>query len=564
MDEKNLENSSEELTEVQETGSEQTESAADIQAEVSEAGAAEETTGQTAEQVSDQAETAEETAEQVSDQAETAEETAEQVSDQAESPEEVSGEAADAEGGSETIEIVDPTRLKGTAPNSVPVEVKKGKKPLNRTNIVVIVICAIIVVACLIFVGFKVGWFDFLSKNSNKINLADLSEIQVQKDLENTDDDSVDYYIETILSGAAETEELTEGKVGDGDTVSIDYVGILDGETEPFEGGSAEGYELEIGSGTFIDGFEDGLVGKSVGDKVDLNLTFPEDYSNEDVAGKDVTFTVTINHIDRTTTPELTDEWVQEYSAENCPETYQTVDEFKEYIRGVINDYYINNAIYEYIEPRSEVVSYDTDQEEALTEYANESLSYSAQMYGYDVDSIAEMYGYSSAEEYNTHQAHDWQKTIMIIQEICKRNNITYDEAELDDSIEQYMKEQGYAEYYSLDEFKEQSGETWLMLYTNLEFLYNKALDSLHDNVVFVDEVETVSTTAEETEAVEEDSDEVDEDAEDADSEDIEEIEIDGDEDAEIVIDEDGEEIEIETEAEAETTAASETTAAAN
>lgn len=94
------------------------------------------------------------------------------------------------------------------------------------------------------------------------------------------------------------TLDTTVGReVKDGDTVNIDYTGYKDGEA--FDGGSTNGAgaDLEIGSGTYIDGFESGLIGKKVGDTVDLDLTFPENYGASDLAGADVTFTVTINGI---------------------------------------------------------------------------------------------------------------------------------------------------------------------------------------------------------------------------------------------------------------------------
>ncbi len=111
--------------------------------------------------------------------------------------------------------------------------------------------------------------------------------IEVAKS-EVTDDD-----IKSIID--SELMYATKGEVKTGDTVNIDYVGKKDGVA--FAGGTASGYELEIGSGTFIDGFEDGLIGVSVGDTVDLNLTFPENYGSAELAGKDVVFTVTVNNI---------------------------------------------------------------------------------------------------------------------------------------------------------------------------------------------------------------------------------------------------------------------------
>ncbi len=93
------------------------------------------------------------------------------------------------------------------------------------------------------------------------------------------------------------TAELKEGKVQDGDTVNIDYSGKKNGVA--FEGGTANGQELKIGSDSFIDGFEDGLIGKEIGSTVDLNLTFPKDYKEPTLAGQAVVFTVKINSAKR-------------------------------------------------------------------------------------------------------------------------------------------------------------------------------------------------------------------------------------------------------------------------
>ena len=95
--------------------------------------------------------------------------------------------------------------------------------------------------------------------------------------------------------------KLTEGKVQSGDVANIDYIGRLNGEA--FEGGTATGYDLEIGSGKFIDGFEDGLIGAEIGTTVFLNLTFPTSYHSTELAGKDVVFEVKVNNVTRKSEP---------------------------------------------------------------------------------------------------------------------------------------------------------------------------------------------------------------------------------------------------------------------
>lgn len=125
-----------------------------------------------------------------------------------------------------------------------------------------------------------------------------------------TVDTSSDQYKEAyneILENDVERNDLYikkyEGKVQDGDIANIDYVGKKDGVA--FDGGTAQGYDLTIGSHSFIDGFEDGLIGVKIGDTVDLNLTFPENYQSSELAGAAVVFTVTVNYVQSSDIPEI-------------------------------------------------------------------------------------------------------------------------------------------------------------------------------------------------------------------------------------------------------------------
>lgn len=133
------------------------------------------------------------------------------------------------------------------------------------------------------------------------------------------------------LSRYAVKTEINDRKTVLGDTVNIDYEGFLDGKA--FEGGTAKGYDLKLGSKTFIPGFEDGLVGYSKGDKVDLNIAFPDNY-HKNLAGKKVLFKVKINGIYSEKWPEFNDEWVKANSKFNS--TY----EYRERIRQSLKDIY--------------------------------------------------------------------------------------------------------------------------------------------------------------------------------------------------------------------------------
>lgn len=132
------------------------------------------------------------------------------------------------------------------------------------------------------------------------------------------EDGVVDTYINYyILPSYTTTEEVTGRAVEEGDTVNIDYVGYIDGE--PFAGGTGSNPSLTIGSGQFIGGFEDGLIGVNAGETVSLELAFPNPYQpNPDLSGVPVVFDVTVNSISKQTEPELNDEFVQSLGIEGC------------------------------------------------------------------------------------------------------------------------------------------------------------------------------------------------------------------------------------------------------
>ena len=135
---------------------------------------------------------------------------------------------------------------------------------------------------------------------------------------------------------------ITEGTVKDGDYVNIDFEGKKDGVA--FDGGTSTGYQLGIGTNAFIPGFEAGLVGVNAGETVDLNLTFPENYGNAELAGQEVVFTVTVNFI----YPEYKDEIVASWGED----IYKTVDELDAYVEDYLllmsqnnYDYIVENAV---------------------------------------------------------------------------------------------------------------------------------------------------------------------------------------------------------------------------
>ncbi len=138
---------------------------------------------------------------------------------------------------------------------------------------------------------------DEKKETSNNIELSEYTKLSVD-----WESDYNSQLLDSALSAYTTTKKVTDRAIKQGDVANIDYAGYKDGVA--FDGGTAQGQDLEIGSGQFIPGFEEGLVGVKPGKTVDLNLTFPENYGSADLAGQDVVFTVTVNYITERTASE--------------------------------------------------------------------------------------------------------------------------------------------------------------------------------------------------------------------------------------------------------------------
>nr|WP_289036794.1 trigger factor [uncultured Allobacillus sp.] len=156
-----------------------------------------------------------------------------------------------------------------------------------------------------------------------EVKLGEYKGLEVEDKKASVTDEDVNDELKTLQEKQAELVVKEEGQVEEGDTVVIDFEGYLDGEK--FEGGSAENHSLEVGSQSFIPGFEEQLVGKSAGEETEIKVTFPEDYQAEELAGKEATFKVNIHDIKYKEVPELDDEF-----AKDVDDDVETLDELKE------------------------------------------------------------------------------------------------------------------------------------------------------------------------------------------------------------------------------------------
>lgn len=182
-----------------------------------------------------------------------------------------------------------------------------------------------------------------------EVTLGKLSGFGIEKTVEEVTDEKVEEQLSALQERVATLVNDEGGEVVNGSFAVIDFEGFIDGE--PFEGGKGEGHTLEIGSGTFIPGFEEGLVGAKVGETRDVNVTFPEDYHAAELAGKPAVFKVTVNDIKKKELPELNDEFAAQVSP------FKTLEELRADIKNRLTESAEVNADREFQNKVLEAVS---------------------------------------------------------------------------------------------------------------------------------------------------------------------------------------------------------------
>lgn len=260
------------------------------------------------------------------------------------------------------------------------------------------------------------------------LTLADYANISVPADEVAATDEEVDADIQSTLEAHKEANTDAALEIQDGDEVNIDYVGTVDGVE--FEGGNSngEGYDLTIGSGLFIDDFEQQLIGHKPGENVSVEVTFPDDYDGEEVAGKDAVFAVTVNSI--SVTPELTDEFVAENITE---EGVTTAEEYRTFVKNKFYEQHLEEYLTNYIVDNTTVKSYPSDylkKVRATTKANDESMLQYFSSYGmtnvWDIrdDDIKDELSYE--KELRT-RAKETAKSAMVYQAIFEDAGLTLD-----------------------------------------------------------------------------------------------------------------------------------------
>jgi len=268
-----------------------------------------------------------------------------------------------------------------------------------------------------------------------EVILGEYKGLAVEKEQVNITDEDVQKELERIRDRNSRLVSVEDRPVQDKDIVNIDFEGFIDGE--PFEGGSSKGYTLVVGSNTFISGFEDQLIGASLNQEVDVNVTFPEDYHKEDLRGKPALFKVRINEIKYKELPQLDDEFAQDVSE------FDTLEEYKADIRKKLEKdaqeeaerKYENEIVKKAVE-NAEVDIPDIMVERQINNIM-QRIGMSLAYQGMDLNTYMDMMGIDekTMRESYRDRALEEVKTQLVLEKIARTENIEASDEEVEEEI---------------------------------------------------------------------------------------------------------------------------------
>ena len=312
-----------------------------------------------------------------------------------------------------------------------------------------------------------------------EVQLGAYSGIEVEAVEAAVSEEDITQELERLQQRHAELTVVEEGNAESGDMTVIDFEGFVDGVA--FEGGKGENHSLELGSNSFIPGFEDQVIGMAIGDEKDIQVTFPEEYHSEDLKGKEATFKVKLHEIKRKSLPELDDEFALDVSE------FDTLDEFKQDIQKRLTEQKEQqaarekeNALIEKASEAAEVeipeVMIDTEVDYMVKEFANR-----IQMQGMNIEQYYQFSGQDEAA-LRAQMQEDAAKRVrnnLVLEAIAKAENIEATEEDLTAELEKMaeMYERSVEEIRSIFEAQGNLGsiKNDLVVRKTIEFLVSNS-----------------------------------------------------------------------------------------
>lgn len=302
-------------------------------------------------------------------------------------------------------------------------------------------------------------------------------------------DDDIQYDIDNLIAQNTTENQITTGTATDGDTVNIDYVGYID--DEEFDGGNTQGAgtNLELGSGTYIDGFEDQVIGHSPGDAFDIEVTFPDDYGSEELAGKDAVFKTTLNYIVESVAPEYDDALVASVT------DYSTTEEYEEALRTQYEESAAEsdlstdkNTVFQTVIDSCTVSEYPQEEVEERIQMVIDNIEEQAEANGTDINTYLSQYGYDmdTFKDNVKDSVETYIREKMIVVAIADAEGITVTKDEADAKVDELLEMSGLSDKETLNKqygFKDDD--------YYYEVLYTKIVDFIYENAVAVEATET-------------------------------------------------------------------------
>ncbi|PAK57867.1 trigger factor [Staphylococcus capitis] len=323
--------------------------------------------------------------------------------------------------------------------------------------------------------------FDVTVTVEPEVKLGDYKGLEIEKQDTELTDDELQESIDHSLGHLAEMVVKEDGAVENGNTVNIDFTGSVDGEE--FEGGQAEGYDLEVGSGSFIPGFEEQLEGMKTGEEKDVVVTFPEEYHAEELAGKEANFKTKVNEIKYKDVPELNDEIANELDS-----NAETVDEYKENLRKRLSEQKAteaeNTEKEEAINKATENTTIDIPEAMVNTELDRmiQEFGQRIQQQGLDLQTYYQISGQNEDQlrEQMKDDAEQRVKTNLTLTAIADAENVEVSDEDIDKELEK-MSEQFNI---SVEDIKSTLGNTDIV---KNDVRIQKVIDLLRDNAKYVE-----------------------------------------------------------------------------
>lgn len=314
-----------------------------------------------------------------------------------------------------------------------------------------------------------------------EVQLGDYKGLEIEKQDSELTDEDLQEAIDHSLGHLADMVVKEDGAVENGDTVNIDFDGYVDGEQ--FEGGQADGYDLEIGSGSFIPGFEDQLVGVKTGEEKDIVVTFPEEYHAEELAGKEATFKTKVNEIKYKEVPELDDEIANELDSDA-----NSVDEYKENLRKRLSEQKAEEAENvekeETINKATDNATIDIPQAMIDTELDRmvQEFGQRIQQQGLDLQTYFQISGQDESQlrEQMKDDAEQRIKTNLTLSAIADKENIEANDEDIEKELEKMSKQFNI----SVEDIKNTLGNTDII---KNDVRIQKVIDLLRDNAKYVE-----------------------------------------------------------------------------